>query len=103
MLRKWIAGIFAVAVLGQAAFAHAANTPSAVVAKKVGAGWVFTDQKGMSLYIFDQDKPGQSKCTGTCATMWPPVLAAADADTSNSADWSIVTRSDGAKQIAFRG
>jgi predicted lipoprotein with Yx(FWY)xxD motif len=60
MLLKWVVRISALVMLVQPALASAADTPSAVVAKKVGAGWVFTDQKGMSLYTYAQDKPGQS-------------------------------------------
>ncbi|TFZ08249.1 COG4315 family predicted lipoprotein [Ramlibacter humi] len=58
---------------------------------------------GMSLYTFDRDaaSSGKSACNGPCATIWPPLTAAASA--SGSGDWTVVTRDDGAKQWAYKG
>ena len=95
--------IAAIGFLAQPVLAWAEAIPSAIVAKKVGAGWVFTDKAGMSLYTSAQDKPGQSKCQGPCAKVWPPVLATSEAETVGSAEWSVVKRGDGVSQIAFRG
>ncbi len=92
----------AATLLLQPALVRAEGTPSAVVAKKVGAGWVFTDTKGMTLYTYAQDKPGVSNCKGPCATLWPPLLASST-DAAVLPDWSVVERADGAKQIAYRG
>ncbi len=103
MLMKWIIALSAVALFGQLTAARAAETPAAIAAKRVGAGWVFTDPKGMSLYIYERDKPGQSTCIGPCATTWPPVVATADTGIAGSADWSLVERNDGTKQLAHRG
>jgi predicted lipoprotein with Yx(FWY)xxD motif len=62
---------------------------------------IFTDAKGMTLYTFTKDTPGQSACTGQCAVNWPPLVAAADAQPTG--DWTIVTRSDGTRQWAHLG
>jgi predicted lipoprotein with Yx(FWY)xxD motif len=64
-------------------------------------GKTLADAKGMTLYTFDKDKAGQSACNGTCAKLWPPFRATAGA--SASGDWSIITRSDGSKQWAYKG
>src|SRR5690606_10998592 len=37
----------------------------------------------------------------TCTQIWPPFLAAADAEPVG--DWTLITRTDGAKQWAFSG
>lgn len=37
-------------------------------------GTYITDSKGMTLYVFTNDKPGVSNCTGGCLTKWPPFL-----------------------------
>ncbi|MDT9000285.1 hypothetical protein RQP53_13510 [Paucibacter sp. APW11] len=58
----------------------------------------------MTLYTFDKDTAGSGKsvCNGPCATNWPPLMAAADAKPA-SADWSLITRDDGARQWAYKG
>ena len=57
---------------------------------------------GMTLYSFDADKAssGKSVCNGPCAGLWPPLLAAVDLP---SGDYSVVTRDDGARQLAYKG
>ena len=35
---------------------------------------LLTDAAGMTLYAFTPDSPGQSTCTGDCATNWPPLF-----------------------------
>ena len=57
----------------------------------------------MTLYVFDKDTAGSGKsvCNGGCATNWPPLIAPAGA--MPKADWSLVTRDDGAKQWAYQG
>jgi predicted lipoprotein with Yx(FWY)xxD motif len=55
----------------------------------------------LTLYVFDNDIPGQSACTSTqCLTNWPPLLAK-DSDVAK-VPLSIITRSDGHKQWALR-
>ena len=61
----------------------------------------FGDARGMTLYTTDKDvEPGKSSCYDACAEAWPPLIAAADA--TPFGDWSIIVRTDGAKQWAFR-
>ena len=63
---------------------------------------VLTGKNGMTLYTFDRDAAGAGKsvCNGPCATNWPPLSA----DGANAAgDYSVVTRDDGSKQLAYKG
>lgn len=39
-------------------------------------GDVLVDGDGMTLYVFDQDGPASSACTGDCLDNWPPLVAA---------------------------
>jgi len=76
---------------------------SAVLAqslKKVDG--VLADAFGMTVYTFDKDTAGSGKsaCTGPCAEMWPPVPVTGD---RVAAPYSVVTREDGAKQLAYKG
>jgi predicted lipoprotein with Yx(FWY)xxD motif len=91
----FIAGLFSLGVgaaLGQTAPATTADTAK---------GKALVDGKGMTLYVFDRDSAGTSTCNGQCATVWPPLMAAAGA--AGSGQWTMVTRSDGGKQWAYKG
>ena len=63
---------------------------------------VLVDERGMTLYVFSKDGTGVSNCNGKCAAIWPPLLAPSDKSAA-SAEFSIVTRKDGAKQWAYKG
>jgi predicted lipoprotein with Yx(FWY)xxD motif len=57
----------------------------------------------MTLYTFAKDTAGSGKsvCNGPCAANWPPLLV--DGSQAVSGDYSIVTREDGKKQLAYKG
>lgn len=38
---------------------------------------MLVDGDGFTLYVFTEDSPGVSTCTGACAEAWPPVIAPA--------------------------
>ena len=63
-------------------------------------GGFWTDAKGMTLYIFDKDASGKSKCNGKCAKAWPPFHASANAQSMG--DFTIVARDDDTKQWAYK-
>lgn len=67
------------------------------------ADGVLTGTNGMTLYTFDRDVAGSGKsvCNGPCATNWPPLMA--PAGMSGSGDYSVVTRDDGGRQVAYKG
>ncbi|MDB5615697.1 MAG: hypothetical protein JWQ22_3350 [Devosia sp.] len=75
----------------------------AVKTVDIGGKEVFTDAKGMTLYIFDKDTKGDGKsvCNGECAVKWPPLMAAADA--KDEGEFTVVTRDDGSKMWAHEG
>lgn len=64
-------------------------------------GGVMVNSAGMTLYTFDKDvaNSGKSACNGPCAALWPPVPATG----SEQGDFSVVTRDDGSKQLAYKG
>lgn len=63
---------------------------------------VLVDAKGMTVYTFDKDaaNSGKSACSGRCAENWPPVQAGS---AQPAAPYSVVTREDGSKQLAYNG
>ncbi len=70
-------------------------------APAVVSGDMLVGANGMTLYTFDADKAGSGKsaCNGPCAGLWPPLLAA----DQPSGEYSVVTRDDGARQVAYKG
>jgi len=63
---------------------------------------VLVNGEGMTIYTFDKDVPGSGKsnCNDRCAQMWPPVPLTAEWIES---PYSIVTRDDGTRQLAYKG
>lgn len=64
-------------------------------------GQVLTGAKGMTLYTFDKDSKGMSNCYDTCATNWPPFMAAKGAKASGT--YTLAKRKDGSEQWAKDG
>ncbi len=83
-----------------AALALSSGAASAQSLKKTDG--VLADASGMTVYTFDKDKAGSGKsaCNDGCAKMWPPVPVTGD---SVASPYSVVTRDDGSKQLAYKG
>ena len=66
-------------------------------------GGVLVAANGMTLYTFDTDKAGSGKsvCNGPCAGLWSPLMAGATDQPTG--DYSVVTRDDGTRQLAYKG
>ncbi len=64
---------------------------------------ILVSSYGKTLYVFDKDSAnsGKSECVAACATNWPPLYIEAGAKLSG--DFSVVTRNDGQKQLAYKG
>ncbi len=68
-------------------------------------GDILTDANGKTLYIFLNDKPGQSTCTGSCASIWPALVAPAGltptAGTGVTGTVGTITLPDGRYQVTI--
>jgi predicted lipoprotein with Yx(FWY)xxD motif len=64
---------------------------------------VVTNSKGMTLYWFVPDTSTTSKCTGSCATYWPPVLGPVTAGSGVTGTLGTITRSNGTTQATYDG
>ena len=64
---------------------------------------VLAGNNGMTLYTYSKDVVGSGKsvCNGMCASNWPPLLL--EGSPAISGDYSVITRDDGKKQLAFNG
>ncbi len=93
------------------AAAAAAGTPSISAGALLGTettpiGTILVDGRGKSVYVFAADQPGQSNCSGSCLTYWPPVTAPATlppAPAGVTAKLGVITRSDGTHQLTVDG
>ena len=103
--------VLAVVALAAAALASFAAIASSATSKpatvKTGTsslGKIVVDGKSHTLYLFKKDKNGKSKCSGACATNWPPLLTKGKPKASGSAKSSklgTTKRSDGTTQVTY--
>jgi predicted lipoprotein with Yx(FWY)xxD motif len=64
---------------------------------------VLTNAAGFTLYWFVPDTSTTSKCTGSCATYWPPVKGPAAAGSGVTGTLGTITRPDGTTQATYDG
>src|SRR6516225_10414115 len=122
MRKLWAAAGVAVAVLALAACASSASsstsapatsTPAAgssssasgttLQTRTINGTAVLTNAAGFTLYWFAPDTSTASKCTGSCATFWPPVKGPVTAGSGVTGTLATITRSDGTTQATYMG
>jgi predicted lipoprotein with Yx(FWY)xxD motif len=76
-----------------------------IMTRSTSLGTVLTNSSGKTLYWFAIDTPTTSKCTGSCATYWPPVTGTptAASGTSLTGTFGTITRAGGVKQATYDG
>jgi predicted lipoprotein with Yx(FWY)xxD motif len=97
MRKSFPLAVAVITTVATVAFAQMAPTKTGDSTK----GKVLTNDKGMTLYVFDKDSGGKSACNGPCAGNWSPLTVAAGA--MPMGDYSMITRDDGSKQWAYKG
>jgi predicted lipoprotein with Yx(FWY)xxD motif len=80
-----------------------AASGSTVSQRTIGGEQVLTNAQGMTLYWFAPDTSTTSKCTGSCATYWPPVKGPVTAGSGVTGTLGTITRSGGATQATYDG
>jgi predicted lipoprotein with Yx(FWY)xxD motif len=87
--------------------AHTQRTAAGTVAlAKSNLGSILVDARGRTLYLFEADKPGVSDCSGSCASIWPPLTAIATprAGTGVTAGkLATIARPGGERQVTYNG
>lgn len=71
------------------------------IGKSAGGAAIFTDLHGYAIYAFGRDAEGKSACVEACARLWPPLVPPPTARPVG--DWTIVPRTDGSAQWAYKG
>lgn len=76
------------------------DIPPGFVIAEVGTGRMLVTYSGLSVYVWDADSAGKSNCVGECLKKWTPVAAAEESRAHG--EWTIIERSPGIRQWAFR-
>lgn len=100
------AGAYAAPASSEESPTAAAATVAVGTAANVGK--VLVDSNGMTLYYFEKDKKGSgvSKCSGACASAWPPLTTGGEAKAMSGVQSSMlgtIERSDGSEQVTYAG
>jgi predicted lipoprotein with Yx(FWY)xxD motif len=75
-----------------------------MIAHTPALGSYLTDKSGKALYVFANDAPESTTCSGACLTKWPPFNAATITAPSvlKVSDFSAARRTDGIMQTAYK-
>jgi predicted lipoprotein with Yx(FWY)xxD motif len=93
------------------AYSHPASTPSSsaksalIATKHSKLGTILAvGPKKLTVYLFEADHGSASACSAACAAVWPPVTGSAKAIAGAMSDeLGTITRSDGTKQVTYKG
>ena len=118
MKKKVIVGIVALLVIVGGAYAifHKSSSPAsdsssnsskastAIIQTKTasGTGQYLADANGDALYTYGADTSGVSNCSGSCIYAWP-VYSPTSSTVTPPANLTVISRSDGTKQYAYKG
>jgi predicted lipoprotein with Yx(FWY)xxD motif len=72
-----------------------------VSAQTTESGGLLRDAAGKTLYTFDKDSAGESRCFDGCAAAWPPFMSGESAKASGRL--SLLARKGGGRQWAIDG
>ena len=86
-----------------AAGASSSSSGTTLMVRTIGSAQVVTNSAGLTLYWFAPDTSTTSKCTGACATYWPPVKGPATAGSGVTGTVGVITRPDGTMQATYDG
>jgi len=108
-----VAGSVALAACGSNATTSASSgsggsASPTLRAQKVGSlGSVLVNSSGMTLYFLKGETAGNIRCTGSCATQWPPLTVAAGVEPTAASgvpgQVGTTQRPDGTLQVTYDG
>jgi predicted lipoprotein with Yx(FWY)xxD motif len=85
---------------------YAAKPKTLKLHQKSGLGKYIVDASGKSLYLFEKDKTKASKCYGSCAKVWAPLLTTGTPTAGTGLTASKLgtsKRTDGTTQVTYGG
>jgi len=94
--------LFGLAVAGASSPASAV-TGAALKTTAIGGTTVLANAKGFTIYSFSPDTPTRSKCYGSCAAFWMPVIGTAADGSGVPGPVDTIKRTDGSQQLTYNG
>jgi predicted lipoprotein with Yx(FWY)xxD motif len=94
------------ALAGLALAASKPTKPATVKTRSTKLGKIVVDGSSHTLYLFEKDKNGKSKCSGACAQNWPPLLTKGKPKAGSgakAAKLGTTKRADGTTQVTYGG
>jgi predicted lipoprotein with Yx(FWY)xxD motif len=103
-----LAAVLATSALAGLAIAASKPTKPATVKVRTAGdlGKIVVDGRSRTLYLFEKDKNGKSRCSGACATNWPPLLTKGKPKAGTGVKASklgTTKRADGTTQVTYGG
>jgi len=98
--------LFGIALASTGGGGESASAASEVTLKTatIGGVAVLTSEKGFTLYWFVPDSPAASRCTGSCAAYWPPVIGTPKAGPGvTTSKLGTIKRPGGSTQATYAG
>jgi predicted lipoprotein with Yx(FWY)xxD motif len=76
-----------------------------VATRHTRLGTVLVDGQGRTLYLFEKDKGPSSRCSGACASIWPPLTTAkaVAGPGLSAAKLGSIKRPDGKSEATYAG
>jgi predicted lipoprotein with Yx(FWY)xxD motif len=74
--------------------------------RKTSFGKILVDKQGITLYAFGHDKKDKSRCSGQCASFWPPASSPKKPTVAKGITKSklkVIKRGDGSRQLSYNG
>jgi predicted lipoprotein with Yx(FWY)xxD motif len=101
-------GALTIAALAGTLAATAANSAIVKTAKNPTYGSLLVNASGLTLYHLTSETKGAIRCTGACATLWPPVLVQGGAMPTvgaglTAAKLGTIRRPGGQTQVTYNG
>jgi predicted lipoprotein with Yx(FWY)xxD motif len=98
--------LFGIALVSTGGGGESASAASEVTLKTatIDGVAVLTSEKGFTLYWFVPDSPAASRCTGSCAAYWPPVIGTPKAGPGvTTSKLGTIKRPGGSTQATYAG
>jgi predicted lipoprotein with Yx(FWY)xxD motif len=106
--RLALIGVFVIVALAGGVTATATNSPIVKTAQNSKYGPLLVSSSGLTLYHLTSETKGAIRCTGACATLWPPVLVKGGAMPTagaglTAAKLGTIRRPGGQAQVTYNG